>query len=478
MRLMLRLETLLTRRLAPAAVCALAIAACGSQHKPTSTTSTTTTTTTTPAASSTVAIYSSLPDSGADAAHSRQIEAGIRLALDQAGGKAGSFKVVYYQRCDSAVPRKRPHGPTSRNKISASERAHSRKCSGNWSPTAVVRNAGDAARNPQTVAYIGDLNSGATELSLPILNQAGIVQVTPGSGYVGLTNAITVKNPKGLTITLPGEPGKYYPQGSDPHTLLRMIPNDLVQASAALDVLAKTSCQKFTAWKFGSDQEATSLFDAVIATAAKYKLDYVPAPPRPDKDSYATYVSHVLAPTGIHCAVMVGHITNSAESLTLELREQLSPPPAIVGTTGFCVRAWLQGIPSEWRKDVAASLSCLTPALPVSQYAGHARFTQLFQRTDHRPPTTYNLYGYEATEMLLRALHNVDSDEDVRQQVLTSMAYNEIDNIPGQASAFSFYPIDGNLATNTDYGVAEFVQGTLRYTHKLSIDETHLLSSG
>jgi len=475
---MLRLGTLLTRRLAPAAVCALAIAACGSSQKPSVTA--TTTTGAAPSHNNTkmVRIYSSLPESGSDAARSRQIEAGIKVALAQAHDKAGGFTVKYTALCDTTPPRHRSHPPTSRGKLSTAARAASHRCTGNWNATAAADKAEQAARNPQTVAYIGDLNSGATALSLPILNQAGIVQITPGSGYVGLTNEITVKSPKGLTITQPGEPGKYYPQGSDPHSLLRMIPNDLVQASAALDVLQKAGCQKFWVWNFGSDVEATSLFAAVIATAPKYKLDYVAPLPRPSKDSYYTYVSKVLAPTGIHCAVLVGHITKAAESLTLHLREQLSATPTIVGTTGFCVRAWLQGIPSEYRKDVAASLSCLTPALPVNQYVGHTRFVQIFGRTDHRAPTTYNFYGYAATEMLLRALHNVESDEDTRREVLTSMAYNEIDNIPDQASAFSFYPVDGNLATNNDYGVDAFIHGVPQHVHTLSIDATHLLSSG
>ena len=68
------------------------------------------------------------------------------------------------------------------------------------------RSAETAARNPQTVAYVGDLNTGATELSLPDPNQAGIVELTPGSGYPGLTDKVT-----GVTVT-PGEPNRYYPQ--------------------------------------------------------------------------------------------------------------------------------------------------------------------------------------------------------------------------------------------------------------------------
>jgi branched-chain amino acid transport system substrate-binding protein len=480
MRLMVRLGTLLIRRLAFAALCALAIAACGSGQKPTPTS---TTAAKQPAHSTTtVDIYSSLPDSGGEAAQSHQIETGIGLALKLADHKAGSFKVTYTQLCDSAVPRKRSHSPTSRGKSGAGARADTPKCIGNWNQTRVVHNAVMAAGNPQTVAYIGDVNSGATELSLPILNQAGIVQLTPGSGYPGLTNSVTVKAPKGIVITQPDEPDKYSPAGFPSNrTLLRMIPNDLVQASAALDVLHKTGCQKFSAWNFDSDPESKSLLQAVIATAPKYKMDYVPAPPRAAKTTYLTYVTQVVAPTGIHCAVLVGHVTKAAESLTLYLREHLGPASTIVGTSGFCNRDWVGGINSAYRKTVAEELYCTTPVLPVGEYGGSASFVKLFRSNYHRQPTTYDLYGYAATEMLLRALRDTDSVEDTRKAVLISMVYdtapNEVADTPGQISAFSF-DSNGNFETNNDYGVDAFKRGTPQHVETLSIGQKHLLSSG
>ncbi len=98
-----------------------------------------------------------------------------------------------------------------------------------WNPAATIQSAVTAARNQQTVAYIGDLDSGATQLSLPILNQAGIVQLTPGSGYPGLTDDV-----KNVTFPL-GEPNKYYPQSRP--SLFRLVPNDIIQAAAIVDWL-------------------------------------------------------------------------------------------------------------------------------------------------------------------------------------------------------------------------------------------------
>lgn len=479
---MVRLGTLLIRRLVPAAICATAIVACGasSPQKPATTASTpaagTATSKTSKTASLTeVKIYSSLPESGSDAAQSRQIETGIQFALKQAHHRAGQrFQISYKPLCDSSPSRHRSSSrtPTSRSKIATVRTAV--HCTGSWNQTVVANNAEKAASDPRTVAYIGDLNSGATAVSLPILNQAGIVQITPGSGYPGLTNSVTVKSPKGLPVTQPGEPDKYYPAGIDHRTLLRLIPNDLVQASSALYVLHKQGCQKFSAWDFGTDSESTALLNAVIATASRYKMVWV-KPPALTKD-YVTYAD-ALRPAEIRCVVLVGHETRAAEMLTLELREQLSPAPTIMGTSGFCNRQWLQGIPGPFRKNVSAVLYCTTPALPVSRYSDSAKFMTQFRATYHRRPTAYDLYGYVATVMIVRALEDSERGGDTRGQVLSGMvedfAPDEVDTMPGQVSAFSF-DTSGNVGSNS-YGIDDFRGGVLRYAETVDVDKPRYL---
>ena len=50
---------------------------------------------------------------------------------------------------------------------------------GNWDPGQTSTNARKAAQDKSTVAYIGEFNSGASAVSIPILNQAGIAQISP-----------------------------------------------------------------------------------------------------------------------------------------------------------------------------------------------------------------------------------------------------------------------------------------------------------
>ncbi len=85
-----------------------------------------------------------------------------------------------------------------------------------WSPVATAANARRAAEDSTSIGFIGDLDSGATRVSLPITNQAEIPQVSPGSTALDLT----------------GE--RYRPSGAQ--TFARIVPNDAVlrRGAAAL----------------------------------------------------------------------------------------------------------------------------------------------------------------------------------------------------------------------------------------------------
>ena len=44
---------------------------------------------------------------------------------------------------------------------------------GKWDPGATSSNARKAAQDKSTIAYLGEFNSGASAISIPILNEAG-----------------------------------------------------------------------------------------------------------------------------------------------------------------------------------------------------------------------------------------------------------------------------------------------------------------
>ena len=147
-------------------------------------------------------VYSSLPLQGPSAGVSEQIVDGESLALKNAGGRAGDFKIDY-SSLDDASP-----------------------SSGEWNSGVTETNAKIAAQDTSTIAYIGDFDSAATAISLPIINGAGILQISPSSPYVGLTSSLDTEQ---------DEPGRFYPSGKQ--TFVRLAPSDVVQAQAQVQLM-------------------------------------------------------------------------------------------------------------------------------------------------------------------------------------------------------------------------------------------------
>jgi branched-chain amino acid transport system substrate-binding protein len=167
-----------------------------------------------------VTVYVSAPLRGEDADDGRDVADGARLALDEASGMAGDVEVGL-EVLDAA------DGPGN--------------VSG-WSPGAVGRNARAAAQDTSAIAYVGDLESGATRVSLPITNGALVPQVSPGATALDL-----VTPPDGSTDV----PEEVQPSGE--RTFVRVIPDDGVQAEAAARWAKELGASRVTVASEGSE---------------------------------------------------------------------------------------------------------------------------------------------------------------------------------------------------------------------------------
>jgi branched-chain amino acid transport system substrate-binding protein len=145
----------------------------------------------------TATVYSSAPRHGVSAAAASAVLTGARRALADAGGRAGGLQVRLRE-------------------LAATEREPEQA----WDPALVSTNAHRAADDPSAIAYLGELDYGASAVSLPITNDAGLLQVSPGDGLTSLT-----RRPPGRPRA---GPERYYP--SDERSFVRVGPSDLDEA--------------------------------------------------------------------------------------------------------------------------------------------------------------------------------------------------------------------------------------------------------
>lgn len=152
------------------------------------------------ASENTVKIVSSLPRTGSANAQTTSMVNGIRMALAETNARVGAH-AIDYEDWDDASARK-----------------------GDWDPEVEAANAHKAVKDARVLAYIGTYNSGAAKISMPILNKAGLVMISPGNTYTGLTKP-------GLGEA--GEPDVYRPSGK--LTYFRVVPADDIQGRVAAE---------------------------------------------------------------------------------------------------------------------------------------------------------------------------------------------------------------------------------------------------
>ena len=334
----------------------------------------------------TIDIYSSLPLQGASSAQTKPMVNGIKLALEQADNKAGDFDVKYTSLDDSTA------------------------AAGQWEPGATAANARKVAADPDAVYYIGEFNSGASEVSIPILNQAGIPQVSPANTYVGLTT-----DEPG---SAPGEPEKYYPTGK--RTYLRIVPRDSIQAAADLLAMKEAGCTKVAV---ANDKEA---YGAGLAALLELeKSDYGVTITSntgidPQAANFRSYAS-TIASEGADCFFFAGIVSNGAVQLTKDVNAAL-PDAKIFGGDGICTSSYT----SEKEGGVPASINplmeCTVATLDLHAYPGGEQFLADYKaKYGEANPDPYAIYGYEVMSLGLDTIADLGSDGSDKAAVLDAL---------------------------------------------------------
>ena len=367
---------------AMAAVVALGAAACSSSSSGSSGSSSS------PASSGgTVDIYSSLPLQGASSAQTGPMVNGIKLALSQAGNKAGQWTVNYQSLDDSTA------------------------AAGQWDAGQTAADARKAASDPKAVYYIGEFNSGASEVSIPILNQAGIPQVSPANTYVGLTTDVT-------GVSAPGEPQKYYPTGT--RTYLRIVPIDSIQAGADLMAMKQAGCTKVAV---ANDKQAygAGLAQLIELEKGSYGLTVTSNtgidPTAPNFRSYASTIKG----QGADCFFFAGITANGAVQITKDVHSAI-PTAKIFGGDGVCTDSYTNATKGGIPAALYPLTECTVATLDLTAYPGGKDFLAAYKaKYGVSSPDPYAIYGYEAMKLGLDTIKQLGAKGNNKADVLKAL---------------------------------------------------------
>jgi branched-chain amino acid transport system substrate-binding protein len=371
----------------------------------------------------TLSIYSSLPLTGSSSTQTKPMVDGIKLALDEAGSKAGKFNIDYKSLNDATAQ------------------------AGAWDPGQCASDARSAVSDQNTIVYLGEFNSGCTEVSLPILNRAGIPQISPANTYVGLTFAFP-------DVTLAGEPDKYYPAGD--RTYMRIVPTDLIQGAADDQAMQEQGCSKVA---IANDKEAygAGLAELVDRQAKLYGLDVTSNeginPKAPNFRSYASTVKS----EGADCFFFAGIVSNGAVELAKDINNAI-PDAKIFGGDGVCTSSYTNASEGGVPASVAPQIYCTVATQDLSAYPGGEKFLAAFKKKyGESNPDPYAIYGYEDMKLALDTIAGLGDKGNDRSAVLDALmstkdrksvlgTYGFDSNGDTTLKAYGFYKVgsDGN----------------------------------
>jgi branched-chain amino acid transport system substrate-binding protein len=371
-------------------------------------------------------IYASVPLRGVSRVSGLAVISGAQLALSQVHGQIGEYKIALKVLDDATVQR------------------------GGWDPGQTTINARAAVLDPTTIGYLGELNSGASAVSIPPLNRAGIPQVSPGSTAVGLTSA----GPSAF----PGEPQKYYPTGV--RTFVRVVPNDAVQSIAQVRAQRGLGCDRTYVLNDGEVDGADAARSfALAAQKAGLHVVGIQAFPR-DAPNYQALAAGV-AQTHPDCVLISADAESGAVGLTRQLAATM-PQVKIFGSAGLAESTYTDQAQGGIPASIDSRVVLTDPTLAGSQYPPSARaFAAAYQRR-YGAIEPDSIFGYEAMSLLLSAIGR--ATDRGTQPAMRSAVRAALFATHDRRSVLGTYSInrDGDT-TLRRYGVYGIVDGRLTF---------------
>lgn len=347
----------------------------------------------------TLKIVSSLPRTGSANAQTTSMVNGIRMAIEERGGQVDGFAIAY-EDMDDASPQK-----------------------GNWDPQVEAANAKKAIADAEVIGYVGTYNSGAAKVSMPMLNKAGLVMISPGNTHTGLTKP---------GMGEPNEPAVYRPTGKI--TYFRVVPADDIQGAVACEFIRTDLGAKKVFVLHDRELYGKGIADVFRKSAEASGVQVVGFEGiDPKASNYRSLVTKIRA-AGAEAVFFGGTTQTNAAQVLKDLRAGGAKVP-FVSPDGTFERAFIEAAGKDNVTKEQGGVYITFGGLPSDQLTGlGADFVKRYKAKHGELPEAYAVYGYEAARVLLDAIDRAESKD--RASVIAAVAATK--DFTGALGTWSF----------------------------------------
>lgn len=371
-----------------------------------------------------IKIVSSLPRTGSANAQTGSIVNGIQMALEEVGGEVGGFKLTY-EDWDDASPQR-----------------------GNWDPAVEAANADRAINDPDVMVYIGTYNSGAAKISIPKLNKASLVMISPANTYPGLT-----KPGKGE----PNEPDIYRPTGKI--NFFRVVPADDLQGAVGAE-WAKRMGVANTFVLHDRELYGKGIADIFMQHAEKLGLQIKGYEGIDVRASNYKALATKIKAENVDLVYFGGTTQSNGGQLTKDLRAAGYMGKVMV-PDGCVESAFIESAGMENLTEAYATFG----GLPADKLTGKgAEFAQKYRERYNIEPEAYAVYGYECAKVAIEAIRRAGKKD--RLAILEAVAATK--DYDGALGVWSF-DANGDTSLSTMSGLT-VREGRFDYVETLRVE--------